>query len=689
MYGLIITEKPSVSRRIAKALAEGPVEENKDYGVSYYSITHDGKEYLVVSAVGHLYSLKQKTSSWTYPVFDIEWVPIFEANKKATYTRSYIQTIRELSKKATDFYISTDYDTEGELIGHNLLIYACPEKSLENSKRLKFSTLTKDELVKSFENAKKPDFGLAEAGDTRHRLDWIYGINLSRALTHSLRKASGNFLTLSSGRVQGPALKILVDREKEIRKFVPEKYWQLELRYEKDGEYSAFHKEDRFKNEEDAKKILENCKGHDAEVASIEKRTFNQNPPTPFDLTTLQTEAYKLFKFKPKFTQQLAQTLYERAIISYPRTASQKLPSSLGYKDLISKIGKNPVYSSLSDSLLKEELKPNEGKSTDPAHPAIYPTGEIPSGLSKEEHSLYDLIVRRFLATFGKPAVRETVTVELHVNSEPFIGKGTRTVEKNWHIFYEPYLRLEEERIPPLSKGELLKVIDIHLHEKETQPKNRYTAASLIRELERLGLGTKATRAEIVSTLEARQYVSGSPLQVTSLGINVIETLEKYCPQIIDVSLTNKFESEMEKIQSGKLSGEKVFEEAKETLTKILEQFKKEELKIGEGLKDSYIHMKQIKKEIGTCPECGETLRIVKAKKSGKRFVGCSNYPKCTYSMPLPQKGSIKPTKAKCQTCSSPIVSVIKKGSKPWRLCINIDCPSKKVKTSTQKTTTS
>lgn len=678
MYELILTEKPSVSRRIASALADGPIEENKDYGVSYFRITRGGKEYLVLSAVGHLYSLKQKTSTWTYPVFDIEWVPIWETNKSASYTKPYINTIRELSKGATGFYLSTDYDTEGELIGHNILLLACPKGALKKTKRLKFSTLTKDELVKAFEGAKSPDHGLAEAGETRHRLDWIYGINLSRALTHSLRKASGSFLTLSSGRVQGPALKILVDREREIRKFIPEKYWQLELRYEKDGAYSAFHKKDRLKEKPIAEEILRKCTGQPATVASTEKRQFNQSPPTPFDLTTLQTEAYKVFKFKPKFTQQLAQTLYERALISYPRTASQKLPAVLGYKELLQKLGKNPIYSSLVEGLIKNKLTPNEGKASDPAHPAIYPTGETPSGLSKEEHSLYDLIARRFMATFGKPAVRETMTVELDVNSEIFVGKGTRTVEKNWHKFYEPYLNLEEEKIPELSKGETLKVLDLILHEKETQPPKHYTAASIIRELERLGLGTKATRADIVSKLESRQYVSGANLQVTALGINVIETLEKYCPQIIDPALTRKFEDEMEKIQGGKLSGESVFLDAKETLTKILEQFKKEELKIGEGLKESYIHMKQVKKEIGTCPECSDILRIIKAKASGKRFVGCSGYPKCTYSMPLPQKGTIRPTKSKCPTCNAPIVNVIKKGSKPWRLCINIDCPSKK-----------
>jgi len=170
-------------------------------------------------------------------------------------------------------------------------------------------------------------------------------------------------------------------------------------------------------------------------------------------------------------------------------------------------------------------------------------------------------------------------------------------------------------------------------------------------------------------------------IEATSLGISLIETLEKYSPIIINEALTRKFEDDMENIQSGKTTGKKVIEKATATLTEILGKFKKDELAIGEALKSSYIDMKQGQKEVGDCPECNDKLRIIKAKASGKRFVGCSNYPKCTYSMPLPQTGSIKTTNAKCPTCNAPIVSVIKKGSKPWRLCININCPSKKPKT--------
>ena len=680
MYSLIIAEKPSVSRRIAESLSDGPVSQGNSNGVSYSVIEHEGKEYYVVSAVGHLFSLKQKSQGWTYPVFDIEWVPIYETSKTSDFAKKYLQAIRELAKEADSFYISTDYDIEGELIGHNILNYACPEGSIKKAKRMKFSTLTKGELVESFAKAGGPDFQLAEAGETRHRIDWIYGINISRALTHALRKASGNFITLSSGRVQGPALKILADRERQIKKFVPEDYWTLELKFEKEGEYSAWHHKESFREKGEAEAILKKCRGKPCHVKEASKKQFKQSPPVPFDLTTLQTEAYRLFKYKPKYTQKLAQTLYEQALISYPRTSSQKLPSSIGYEGILGKLAEIPAYKILTEKLLSKTLKANQGKADDPAHPAIYPTGEKPTSLEKPEHNLYDLIVKRFFAVFGKPAIRETVTASLEIEDEIFIAKGTRTIEPNWHLYYAPYVHLKEEKMPGLENGEQVKVLDLLMHEKQTQPPSRYTAASIVRELEKQGLGTKATRADIVATLESRQYVNGASIEVTLLGMNVIETLEKHCPRIINAEMTRKIEAEMGQIQEGKLTQGKVLSEAEQNLTKILDKFKEDETKIGKELTQSYISMKQNQKVIGTCPKCGGEVKIIRAKVSKKRFCGCSNYPKCDFSMPLPQAGAIRTTKKKCHICDYPIITLLKKGNRPWHLCINIDCPSKKKK---------
>ncbi|MFC1454698.1 DNA topoisomerase I [Candidatus Undinarchaeota archaeon] len=679
-YTLVITEKPNVSRRLAASLAEGPFQEEKKGQVSDFKLTHKGKEIVVVSAVGHLFGLKQEGTGWNYPVFDIKWAPTFEIDKGAQFSKPYYQKIKKLAADADDFVVATDYDVEGELIGHNILNHLCPEGSAGKAKRMKFSTLTKEELINKFENLTELDFPLAYSGEARHKLDWFYGINISRALTHAIRKASGNFLTMSTGRVQGPSLKILVDREREIKAFVPEAYFQIELKFDAEGKpYSAWHEADKFKEKEAAEVIISKCRGKEAKVDSIKKKEFKHNPPVPFDLTTLQIEAYRVFGYKPKYTQQLAQTLYEMALISYPRTAAQEFPPGIDLKKVLQSVQSNPAYSALASEVLKGKLEPTIGKGKDPAHPPIHPTGEIPKGLEKQVHQLYDLIVKRFLAIFGKPAIRETVTAKILIEGESFISKGSRTVEKNWHVLYSPYVELKEEEIPDISENDILKVLDLLLHEKETKPPKRYTEASLIRQLDSLGLGTKSTRAQIITTLYDRNYISGKSIEVTELGMNIVSALEKHVPKIVEPELTRKIEESMESIRAKETTQEKVLENAKAVLTEVLDDFKKDELEIGNSLKASYIQTKKAEKTIGKCPKCEDgEIRIIHSKTTKKRFAGCSNYPKCSNGYPLPQKGLVKVEGKKCKECGLPMVKIINRGKRPWEMCIDPNCPSKK-----------
>lgn len=677
-YSLIITEKPNVSRRVAAALADGPVESHKDYGVEYLSFSHDGKEFYAASAVGHLYGLKQKEAKWDYPVFDIEWAPVWETSKGAAFAKNYLRTIKALAKEAEGFYIATDYDIEGELIGQNIIMRACPAGSLAKTKRLRFSALTKEELIAAFKSGGEPDLPLAEAGECRHMLDWYWGINLSRALIHALRNATNSFLTVSTGRVQGPALRILVEREREIAKFVPEPFWRLALPYRaEDRNLVAWHEKGDFKSLEEAEGTKKKCSGKPAKVAAYEAKRTEQAPPVPFDLTTLQTEAYRTFKFNPKYTQQLAQTLYEQGMITYPRTASQKLPPTINYAAILGALSQNPLYSELCRELLKGELKPNEGEANDPAHPAIYPTGERAKGLGNPEQKLYDLVVKRFMAVFSKPAIRETVTISIGCEGEIFISKGSRTLEPNWHRFYSPYVALKEEELPLLKEGQSVDAEGVRLEEKMTQPPARYTQASLVRQLEKLGLGTKATRAEIVSTLIERDYVRNQSLEVTQFGMGVIAALEKHCSDIIDASLTKEMEEELDRIWEGKTTKEKVLKHALTSLKATLAKFKEEETEIGNELKEAYIGMARAKRRVGECPNCGSMLKIIVSKKTKKRFVGCSGYPKCTTGFPLPQSGTIKVLPKSCEQCGLPMISIGGKG-RPWRMCINPDCASKR-----------
>ena len=679
MYELIITEKPAAAKKIAEALADGKMIKEAYQGVPYYKLTHGKKDIVVTCAVGHLYGLSEiQKKGWTYPMFGIEWKPVSENVKGAEFTKKYLNTIKKLAKGANEYTVATDYDQEGEVIGLNVVRYACNKK---DAYRMKFSTLTQDELREAYsKKSKHLDWGQAEAGETRHFLDWYNGINYSRALTASI-KSSGSFKIMSTGRVQGPALKIIVQREKEIKAFKPKPFWQIRM----DGLYKeqkieAWHVQDKFWDKKEAEKSTAKTKSQkDANVDKVERKQFNQMPPFPFDLTSMQVEAYRCFGISPKETLSIAQELYTASVISYPRTSSQQLPESIGYKKIFESLAKQTIYSSLVKLLTtKKTLKPNNGKKTDPAHPALYPTGIAPNELSEKEAKIYDLVVKRFMATFSENAVRETMTVDLNCNGEIFITKGTRTIEKGWHKFYEPYVRLEETELPDMKHNEKVNVQKIELLPKETQPPKRYTPASIIKELERRNLGTKATRSEIVDTLFGRGYVKGTPIEATQLGISTIETLEKYSPKIIDEELTRHFELEMDNIREGKQKREIVLEDAKDALTKILTDFKKHQKEIGTELSKANKETQDEMSFLGICPICKLGNISMRRGKFGA-FAACNKYPDCKTIFSIPKNALIKPAKKNCEVCTYPMVLAIKKARQPMEFCLNPKCPSKHI----------
>ncbi|MBW3014188.1 DNA topoisomerase I [Candidatus Woesearchaeota archaeon] len=674
-YELIICEKPQAAKRIAESLADGKPIKETIKKISYYKITHGKNDIVVACAVGHLYGLaEKKKAGWTYPVFDIEWKPTADITKSAKFSKPYLDLLKKLAKDAKEFTVACDFDVEGEVIGWNVVRFACKKK---DAKRMKFSTLTKDELIDAYENKLKHlEWGQAYAGETRHMLDWFWGINLSRALTLAVQKAKGGFRLLSSGRVQGPALKLVVDKEKEIRAFKPEPYWQLQMfcRKGKD-ELEAFHEKGNFTDEKEVSAIFEKIKNlKEAIVKKLETSRYNHNPPVPFDLTTLQTEAYRRLRFSPKSTLSLAQNLYIGGYISYPRTSSQKLPAKLGLKNILTKLKDQKEYAVLVDELLKKKnLKPNEGEKTDDAHPAIFPTGVAPKKLTNDEARLYDLIVKRFLSVFGDPAVRETMKVFFDVKDEIFVAEGKRTVEPNWHKFYEPYLKLKESEFPELKEGQKLAVENINKLDKETLPPKRYTESSIIKDMERSNIGTKSTRAQIVDTLFQRGYVTGKQVTATELGIKTVEVLEKHAPQIVDVNLTRHFEEEMEEIRHDKKESKEVISEAKDMLKIILEQFKKHAKDIGEGLGEAESESYRLANTIGKCPNCKEGMLMIRKSRFGK-FVGCSSYPDCKTTFSLPKVGTVRPVQQICTECSYPMVEVQPPRARKQIVCINPKC---------------
>ncbi len=681
-YDLIVAEKPKAAFRIALALADrGSLKKKNVEGIPFYEIKIDKKPAVVASAVGHLYTLMEKGGNkWSYPIFDVEWAPTFKVQKKASYVKKYISLLKKLSERASEVTIATDYDIEGEVIGLNVTRFALGKK---DAGRMKFSTLTPAELKKAYAGRNKTlDWSQARAGETRHFLDYFYGINVSRALTSSIKRA-GAFKVLSSGRVQGPALKIIVNREEEIRNFKPQKYWQLLLKAETSNKeiVEAIHKAGNFKKKENAEKSKENAEKGNFVVKEFKVTKNKVYPIVPFDLTSLQMEAYHNFKISPKRTLEIAQDLYIDGLTSYPRTSSQKLPYSLGFKKILLKLAEQESYKNLAFELVgKKKLVPHEGKKEDSAHPAIYPTGAKPRKLDEQHRRVYDLIVKRFMAVFGEPAVKENVKAIVESNGELFVASGSRLDEEGWTRFYKPYYKFVDKIIPKLSAGQILKPIKLEIVEKETKPKPRYSQASLVAELTKRNLGTKATRAQIVDTLFKRKYVKGEKIEATELGIQAIKTLSHYSPSLLDEDLTRHFEEELGNIRQGKKNREEVLDEAKKVVNEIVSQFKNNELSIGKDLRKAS-NRTSTEVVVGKCPSCKIGNLVVRhSKKTGKQFLACDRYPVCKTTFSLPQNALIKPTNEKCPFCGWPLVLVIRKGKRPWKMCFNPDCPGKKKK---------
>lgn len=677
---LIISEKPSASEKIAEALTDGYIKKVENKGAFYFEIERNSKKYFVVPAVGHLFGLKQKGKGAGYPRFNVSWYKTFAISKKNEYSRKYFENMEEIANQCDDFIIATDYDQEGSVIGYNIVRYIC---NRENAKRMKFSTLTTEELNESFDSmAKELDLNLVNSGLSRHYLDWYYGINLSRAFTKSLKTYGSVFNIVSVGRVQAPMLYFLARREREIKQFVSTPFWSLLLKFKlKNKIFEAEYEEKQIWDEKKAESILKSCKNKKAKILEVEKKETEKSPPVPFNLVALQTEAYNLFGYSPKQTGSIAQHLYTHAFISYPRTSSQKLPKALGLNSIIKKLSKMSEYKKFCDLLLKKSsLAPNEGKKSDSAHPAIYPTGEIPKDLTGPQKKLYDLIVRRFLSCFADPAIRESVRIVIDINGNKFKTSGSKTIKKNWIEFYGNLAKFQEVSFPNIEKGEEVNIDDLSKLDKETLPPSRYSQGSILKELEERMIGTKATRADILQILYDRGYIRNKSIEVTNFGMELTSTLEKVCPDIISETLTRQFEKDMELISQGKRNMNKVLEQAQEVVTDILKDIDSRSEILGDNLSKAIIEKRNYEQTLGTCPNCKSDLKIMFSPRTKKRFVGCMGYKDkgCKTGFPIPLKGKLERTDKVCEKCHTPIIYCYRIGKKPFKMCLDPNCETKK-----------
>jgi len=713
-HALVIAEKPDAAKRIARAL--GVAVQKKIFGVDYYEVERafDGSKYTVCSAAGHLYGLADPQSNrGIFPVFDVEWFPLSKINhgRGVRAKRRYrlpgsisgrIDAIKSLSEGADLFIHACDLDTEGEVIGYNILKFIHP-KGDKNILRAKFSTLT-DSDIKSAFSCLEPNVDLApRAGRMRHLLDFLWGVNVSRALTESYLSTNTEYKMITMGRVQGPTLAFVVEREIELQTHTPTPFWTITVDVEKDrSTFTARYRDEPIRSLELANKIYSDVeKSKTATVADYQSSIHPRPPPYPFNLGDLQKESFRIYRISPSAVLSAAEKLYLKALISYPRTDSQKLPPSIGYSKILDKLRQHPALGPLTDELLKQVRTnpwPRQGPREDPAHPAIYPTGEIPrKPLEKVESLLHDLIIRRFLASFAENAKIEERNVRLDIASHPFIAVGRTIMEQGWKRYY-PYFRLnsEESLLSHLSKGDLITITKAKLESKYTERPSRFTEGSMLSKLESENIGTKATRAETISTLISREYISKeqSTIRPTATGMTLIEAMEKFCPDIITPELTRDVERDIESISSGKMSEVDFLARTSGPLSLALSAIHSNALQLGSEFSESESEPEPRKRRVlsglrsrtnvalGKCPVCNSGhLHAIVSPKTGKRFLGCTNFRNgCRASAPLPRKGTIKSTGNACTACGWPQLSITfarKNLSSPWKICPNMNCPSR------------
>ncbi len=670
MNVLVVSEKAAAARRIAGILAEGRPETKKMGMVSVHTFSRDGKNYSVVGLRGHIIAMDfdRKLNNWSSipPKTLIRSEPIKKISEKAI-----VNVLNRLVKDTDEIIIATDFDREGELIGVEALEVAdIPEggKKKLTIKRARFSSLTPIEIKRAFENLEEVDYRLAKAAEARQVVDLTWGAVLTRLISLASGQKGKNFLSV--GRVQSPTLSLVVDRDREIREFVPKPYWNIKAEMKKAKSFIAVHKEQPFWEREEAdERFGRAMKAKWGKVTEYREEEKKDWPPAPFDTTTFLMEANKL-GISPAQAMKIAEDLYTSGYISYPRTDNTVYPRGLNLRFILEKLVKSDLGDLAAELLKQEKLKPTRGKKQTTDHPPIHPTAAARKGKMRgDKWKIYELIVRRFYATLAPPAVIKKAEALLDLEGEPFEASGKKVMEAGWRRYY-PYYPANEKDLPVLKAGEMLDVVAVTMDEEETKPPARYSQASLLKEMEKRNLGTKSTRHDIIQKLYDRKYVQGTNLVPTLTGRAVIEALEQHASVITSSDMTATLEKDMDKIADGSKTFEEVLEESRGMLEVAAETIEKNRQKIGEDIRKAMREQHYI----GKCPKCGGDLIIIKTRK-GTQFIGCSNYPDCDVTRPIPQGVLVVPGEKDCELCGSPIVKIIGKGASPVEICINPECP--------------
>ncbi|MDD7112252.1 MAG: DNA topoisomerase I [Coriobacteriaceae bacterium] len=716
---LVVAEKTNAAENIAKELGVG-TKKDKVYNTPVCRFTREGEEWVAMGLRGHILAVDfprelqwREDQGWfgvdeegevfpaslpstlAHPPFEkvrkpftkegvdikgwkvpslpyLVWAPVV----KKPAEKEIIRTLKNLAKKADEVIIATDFDREGELIGSDAVSMVRQVNEDVPVVRARYSSFTKPELEHAFarENLVAVDDDLAAAGESRQFIDLIWGAVLTRYLTMAKFGGLGN--VRSAGRVQTPTLALVARREKERQAFVPEDYWVVRgtAATQKGEEFKFAHATARFKDEATATSAYQDAKAAGkARVTDVVKKTRKGTIQTPFNTTSLQTAA-AAEGLTPARTMRIAESLYMSGLISYPRVDNTVYPETLDLSEVVTMLKGVPQYSNYCDELLAAHpLKATRGKQETTDHPPIYPTGVgDPDKLRPEEWKLYNLIARRFLATLSEQPVIEGTKVTLDAGGQTFTASGDVLVKPGYRAIY-PYGSKKDEQLPALSVGQEVDLTSLDLEAKQTEPPARYSQGKLVQEMERLGLGTKSTRASIIERLYEVKYLKNDPIEPSQLGMAIIDALECYAAHITTPEMTSELEGDMTKVAEGKASQDAVVDHSRELLASLLEGLIEHKEDLGEAISDAV----QADAKIGVCPKCGHDLLVKQSAKTRSSFIGCSAWPECEVTYPLPQ-GKIQTVEELCPVCGCPQIKVQPFRSKPYVVCVDPACPTNK-----------
>jgi len=623
MKNLIIVESPAKARTISNFL---------------------GKEYKVVASKGHIRDLPKSSFGITVEE-DGTFVPKYSIPREVNPT---VKELKKLAKEAETIYIATDEDREGEAIGYHIAMAI--KKDPESLPRIVFHEITKTAIHHALENPRKLDMDAINAQQARRLLDRIVGYKLSPLLASKIQKG------LSAGRVQSSSLKIVIDREREIKLFKPEEYWTIDSLFEKNIEASIFSfngsKIDKMtvKNESMALEIVGSALKESFVVESLEKKERKSKTPPPFMTSTLQQSASTQLGFSPKKTMMVAQKLYEgvktdkgnMGVITYMRTDSLNLA-----KEAVSQ-ARDYIHGQFGEDYLPEKPKnyATKSKGAQEAHEAIRPTMVeftpmvAKDYLNADEFKLYRLIYNRFLACQMTEARLESQSILFQGEKSIFKASGRKLL---FDGFYRVLGYNESDKLlPELKKGQKVTLDDIKPEQHFTEPPARYNEASLIKKLESLGIGRPSTYAPTITILQTRKYIELEKKRIhpTEIAFTVIEMLEEHFSEIVDSSFTSNMEADLDKIDDGTLDWQKL-------LGDFYEPFMKK-------ITDGKAKIKSQKMAIPTgemCPKCGHEL--LRRKGRFGEFIACGNFPKCKYTTDLDGNAPPEPEKTDipCSKC--------------------------------------